>query len=420
MAKLFLNKGRDPALRKLGLGDNATLDQVVKTVRDATNAAIYAMPTIAKREWHFGGPIKTNDVVVTLGDTIDILGGEARGVDEIYETTGLNEGEFQTWVVACAFAIHLQYSPECFAVRGNAFTRPASPFTPIAKPFSPDAWTVKDQAEWAANGAVAPTSPADLDYGTPAGNAFWALVRAYDLMWSYGSNYNIANQQLREFAYMPPSPQEGSASSSQIWVPPYAREVNDRYNNLLGSGSNFTLCDTLRIGDISATGPSGSGRFVPSRDFEYVGVTYGGPDLRAKIGIGANSEFASLTNPFLLRPGVKIGMKMLARDALLQKYFQNQFDVQAGFGGLTPPVFTESADYLTTAGSAFTERSIDAADQTQQVIGGRAYWKGFNAFMSNEIRGWEINDPLANAIMNNPTLAARLCSDCGCMVGWPS
>ena len=309
VAKLTIQKDLDPR-RKIGLGADANPNDVIAAISAATKAAPYALPTVAKVQWEFAGPVAPGDVAKTLGDTIDILGSgqNPQGVDQVYQTSGLNDGEFQTWVLACAFGVHLEYNPEVFSVRGNSFVRPATP--PSAPNYSPDTFTAND---FAANaGAPHPlpagTVPANLDYGSPAGRAFWAMVRAYNLRWTYGSQINIMDEQLRETAYMPPNPQEGSASSSDVWVANAIREVNQRYLSK-GSLADFQMVDTLRVGAINTT-LTGASVFVPSRDFEYSPVTYGGPDLRAKIGIGHNSEFRTLTNPRLLKPGVKIGLVM--------------------------------------------------------------------------------------------------------------
>jgi hypothetical protein len=404
--------------RTLGLGGCNDADGVMAMFKGAL-CAVYALPTIAKVQWEFAGPISHADTLRTLGATIDILGNpDAPGVDEVYSTPGLIDGQFQTFIMACAVGVHLEVSPYCALVRGNAFRRPADGAT-TAKPFSPDAWTVNDQTNSWGQGVTAPTARAYLMYGEPALEAYWAMVRAYNLRWTYGSLINILDEQLRETAYMPPNAQEGSASSSEIDALRMAREVNNRYASL-GSTLDFGLIDTVRIGSVGAA--PNSGRFAPNNDLQYVGVTYGGSDLRAKIGIGQNSEFRSLTNPYILKPGVPPGLTFEEQNQEMGDYFRAQFDITEGVAGvataLTPAQMTESGDWVTTAGSAFSERTIDGQDVAQTVIAESAIYKGFRALMSNEIKGWEMTESLASSIRDNASLAAQLCSECGVLVGW--
>src|SRR5262249_6275289 len=163
--------------------------------------------------------------------------------------------------------------------------------------FSPDAWTVNDQTN-AWSGSTAPSMRALLVYGEPALEAYWAMVRAYNLRWTYGSLINILDEQPRETGYMPPnaqdgsacsSGQEGSASSSELDVIRAVREVNTRYSSDLNSTMQFRPVDTVRIGSLGAA-PGNVGQFAPNNDLYRAAVTYGGSDLRSKIGIGQNSE----------------------------------------------------------------------------------------------------------------------------------
>lgn len=404
----------------IGLGDCGDRTAIKQLFADAL-CAVYAMPTIAKVQWEFAGPISHANTLSTLGATIDILGqGEnPAGVDEVYHTPGLINGQFQTFILACAIGVHLEASPYCALVRGNAFARPANP---TAKPFSPDAWTVNDQTNAWGQGVTAPSMKAYLIYGQPALEGFWGMVRAYNLRWTYGSLINILDEQLRETAYMPPNAQDGSASDSEIDALRMAREVNARYASL-GSTLDFSLIDTTRIGSFGAGGAN-VGIFAPNNDLQYVGVTYGGSDLRAKIGIGQNSEFRSLCNPYILKPGVPPGLVFEEQNQELGDYFRAQFDVtqgpneSIGVGGLVPAQYTESADYTSGAGSAFTERSTDGNQVSQQVVAASAQYKGFRALLSNEVKGWEMTESLACQIRDNSDLAAELCNECGVMIGW--
>lgn len=410
---------RDPRLVQLGLGASAaSTSDVVGLFKSALNCAVYALPSIAKVQWEFAGPISNADADNTLGATIDILGTQApAGVDEVYSTPGLISGQFQTHVLACAVGMHLETPPMGWTARGNAFD--ATSFAAArAKPFSPDVWTVADATAntgaWGNNIPV-PVAPAYLRYGTWANLAYWYMVRAYNLRWTYGSLINIMDEQLRDTAYMPPNAQEGSAGTSQQDIMQWARETNDRYTGVLNSDLIFEVIDTIRIGSVGAQGAN-VGVFAPSRDFEFIDTVYGGSDLRS--GLSGNSEFRTLTNPYILKPGVPPGLVLEERNTDLGNKFRAQFDATNGFGGTPPADFTEEANINKGAGTLFTERSIDGNDVTQQVIADRVEFKCGPALMSQEIKGWEISEALAAQIRDNAQLASQLCSECGCMVGW--
>lgn len=399
---------------RLEIGVGATQDSVLSMLMGSL-CAVYALPTVAKVQWDVQGVMSNAAVQKTFGSTISIFANpDPDGVDEVFNTPGLINGEFQTPVLACAIGVHLEVGPFMFAARGNSFPRPASP--PAAKQFSPDAWTVNDQTN-AWTGAIAPSNRALLVYNEPAARFFWCLVRGYNLRWTYGSQINILDEQLRETAYMPPNPQEGSASSSELDLLRVAREVNDRYaSTAIGSVADFTIIDTVRTGSIGS-GPN-LGLFAPSNDFQTVPITYGGADLRSKIGIGQNSEFRSLTNPRILRSGVPIGMEFDERNSILGNLGRSEIDATQGYNAGVPAVFTESSDFNVTASSEFLERTVDGLNVEQEVIAGTALYKGFNMLLSNEIKGWELSEGLYNTILNAPDLAAKLCTECGILLTW--
>lgn len=410
----------DPKLRQIGAGAPPGLSTqgIVDLFKSAANCAVYALPSIAKVQWEFAGPLTNSDVNKTLGAQIDILGSGANpsGVDEVYSTPGLINGEFQTHVLACAVGFHLETPSMGWTARGNAFK--ASDFaTGKAKSFSPDVWTSNDATPttgaWGAN--PVPQAGAFLRYGTWANLGYWYMVRAYNLRWTYGSLINIMDEQLRDTAYMPPNAQEGSAGTSQQDIMQWAREANDRYTGTLGTSLIFAVCDTIRVGSAGA-GAANIGIFAPSRDFEFVDTVYGGADLRSALA--CNTEFRTLSNPYILKPGVPPGLILEERNTDLGNKFRAQFDATDGFGGTVPADYTEEANFNKGATTAFIERSVDGNNVSQTVVADKAEFKCGPALMSQEIKGWEISESLAAQIRDNADLAAQLCSECGCMVGW--
>jgi hypothetical protein len=426
ISPLSNKRGTDPKNTTIGFGQTTgfgTPQDIVNLMKPYVNCAIHAMPTVAKVQWQFAGPIAREDTLRTLGASIDILGSGANppGVAETYHTPGLINGVFQTHLLACAVGVHLETDPQGWTARGNAFTAPTMG---VPASFSPDVFTIRDQAT-AWGDAAAPVAPAFLRYGTWANDAFWYMVRAYNLRWTYGSLLNILDEQLRDTAYMPPNAQEGSAGTSQQDIAEWVRASNEYYVGTLESPLIFQKVDTLRVGALSTLGGGGGGVFAPSRDFEFVDTVYGGADLRSKLA--CNSEFRTLSNPYILKPGVPIGLKFEEQNTLLADQFRAQFDAGAGSAGSSamssgtiPANFTDFANLSIGAGTPFNERTIDGVTVTNQVQANRVEFKAGEALMSNELKGWEISESLAAVIRDNADVAAALCSECGCYVGWAS
>jgi hypothetical protein len=411
----------------LGVGQGTPNSDIVNLFKSATSCPIYALPTVAKRQWEFEGPVSQANVQRSLGNQIDILGGSnATAPDNVYQTDGLINGEFQTYVLACAVGMHLEPEPMCWTAQGNAILVPGSS---IPMPNSPDDYTVLDQSNLVYGGATQSVPQvqtsmrrAVLEWGWWANYAFWHLVRGYNLRWTYGSLINIMDEQLRDTAYTPPNAQEGSASSSQVAICDFVQRTNQRYISTLAATRMFLWQNLVRVGTLGATTTSTEtqGKFRPFDDV-LVDATYGGMDLRSMLR--NNSEFRTLEQPYILKPGVPPGLILEANgDNAEQALFQAQFDASGGFTGATPPYSLTPFGTLIAngAGQVFDELSADNVDVLQQVNTEHYVFKGGTALMSMEIKGYEITEPLADQIKSDPTLQAQICSECGCAVGWAS
>jgi len=412
-----------------GLGQNAASADIVSLMKSATSCPIYALPTVAKVQWEFEGPITNSAVGQVLGNQISILGSGANpaGVDNVYSTDGLINGEFQTYVLACAIGVHLEPEPLCFTAQGNAIPTPASS---VAMPNSPDNYTVLDQTNLVYGGGTqtAPQVQANmrravLQWGWWVNYGFWHMVRGYNLRWTYGSLINIMDEQLRDTAYTPPAAQEGSASSSQVSIVDFVNRTNLRYTDPTKIGGNkiFLWQNLVRVGTLGAqtTSTETQGKFRPFDDV-IADATFGGMDLRSMLK--GNSEFRTLEQPYILKPGVPPGLIFEAngnnQEAIL---FRNQFDATGGFGGTPPYSLTPSQSLISAgAGATFDELSTDGVDVLQTQNAEHYVFKGGTGLMSVEVKGYEITEPLADQIKADPHLQAQICSECGCAVGWAS
>jgi hypothetical protein len=422
-----------------GLGAGADYSSVVGLLREACTCPIYALPTVAKRQVEITGPLTPDQSKNFIGDTIDILSSsfDAPGGPFIsYETTGFIKGEFQTHVLACAIGWHMEPWPWTFTARGLAFNKPD---THSVKGFTPDVFTQLDQLNlWGAL-ANAPQGRATLNYGKWLNLAFWAIVRGYNLRWSYGSLFNILDEQLRDTAFMPTNAQDGSASSSEIDVGEWVAEVNNHYLQELGSDFIFQMIDTVRLGSVCTAASCvsdpcpqgvnlapGTGRFSPNDDFRTVGITFGGTDLRSMLK--GNSEFRTLSAPYMLKAGVPVGLFLQAENEDMTTLARTQLSA-GGFGAdgqsavPGPAVFTDSPGRVDPGfGTSFPERTLDSGgfDACQKVLSEEYEWKGGRGFMSTEIKGWEITEKLYDMIKNDDLLQAQLCSECGLMIATSS
>jgi hypothetical protein len=214
---------------------------------------------------------------------------------------------------------------------------------------------------------------------------------------------------------MPPNAQEGSASSSQVDVCDFVRRVNDYYEDN-GSVLDFLKVNFIRIGSVGAGGAN-LGQFRPSRDLELVGATYGGMDLRSMLR--GNSEFRKLTLPYLIKPGVPIGLILQENDTIQANHMREALSITLNdrSGASVPPIITDAGninDTPTTAGASVSqERTLDGLSVPQQITAGRAIYKGGEAKISLGVKGFYVTDDWGDFLRANPDVQAAIAQDCG-------
>lgn len=396
-----LHKAKDKGLGQAGD------DAIVALFKAATGCPIYAMQTIAKTKWEVDGPITPGNLTESFGAEIDILAGgnSPAGVSTVTSTEGLINGEFQTPFLACAIGMHLEPPQFCFTAQGNSMLKPT---TGTTRPLSPDSFVFGDVPSTPLPSGM---RPAVLEYGWWANKAMWWMVRAYALRWTHGSLLNIMDEELRDTAYMPPNSQDGTGSSSEVDLIKIVNDMNAYYTGTLGSTDIFLWEDAVRQGLLAA----GTSAFSVARDMELNGVTYGGGDLRSKLK--CNDEFRTLTNPYLLRAGVPIGLKLEERDEDAGNNFRSWLSA-SNAGGLIPAVYTDAANINTGTGAAYTERTLDGGNASVANFAERKVYKFGGFFMSMEIKGWEVTELLSDYIKGRPDLAARICAECSTRYFW--
>ena len=414
--------GLAPDIRKIRAAETIQtgLGALIDWIKDSVNCPIWNMPVIEQVRWGMQGPQTDISVKKNFGAEIDLFGSgkSPEGIDYV-ETTMAMPGETQTYMLACAILFHLEPEPLCWTAFGNAWTHPAGTVAPGAMPISPDVFTQNDRAGGTLGDAIASGTDffesAVLEWGWWANYVAWHMVRGYDLRWKIGQHTNIMDEILRHTAYMPTNAQEGSASNSEVDIVNFVRRTNDRYDSL-GSPLNFLKVNRIRIGSVG-TAPN-SGIFRPSNDDQVVGATYGGMDLRSLLK--GNSEFRKMTLPYVIKPGVPIGLVAQEADtdqADTMRAYLALSQVGGNFGGVFPPVVTDDGNIPnipdgTGAGVVGLERTLDGSNVPQQVDTGKVVFKGGDLKITLGIKGFEVSEDWYQMLSNNPDLRDAVMGEC--------
>jgi len=441
---------RNIAVRKLGMGaipgqmsptvrgetSQTPTERFVGAIQVAARAPNWTLPTIESVRIHYDGPLSDAAVQQGFGAFIDPLGSNQNspplGASSV-ESTLAEPGKFQTNVLILAIGWHLEPVPQVWTAKGNAFSvAGVPPSTATASPVSPDDFVAADLVAAGPLGVASGMVPAYMDFGGWQELAFYYMSRAYDLEWQMGNRTYLLRDSLRFTAYTPTSGQEGASSSSEVDVYPSVRDMNNYYRNLPGCTSIFLPADRTRIGNMTLipTGgatTAGLSVFRPTRAYETVGATYGGMGLRNALK--GNQEFRRLTSPFLMRPGVPIGLKCHVSNTddqvRMQSWLAASFLGLGGGGAYgTPAVFSSDAFINAgqdtggagAGGATGMEPSLDSTVTPEgvQALAQRAAFKAGPWKLACVLKGFELTDAQAD-FLRQPGVAAAVQSSCGCM-----
>jgi hypothetical protein len=368
---------------------------ILDLMKESSEAPYWNMDVVEEVRWTMQGPQTDASVQANFGAEIDLFGSgkSPNGIDFV-ETTMAQTGQTQTNFVACYVGFIMEPEPLCFTVRGNAVTHPTAG---VAKPPSASEFTQNDRFNGALGPAFAGASPTQVylpaiyRHGWWANYVCWHMARAFNYRWKIGQHVNIMDEQLRHTAYMPPSAQDGSASSSEVDVTTFIANLNKRYDSL-GSALDFMVPDFLRIGSVGA-GIANLGRFVVNRDFELPGATYGGMDLRAMLK--GNSEMRKLCVPYVIPRGVPIGIFLQECDSVQGDNMRQFLSITQSLGGAIPPALVPDINWNAgpTLGGALVmlERTLDGLDVPQTTDSERVVYEGGDLKLTLPIRGFEVS-----------------------------
>lgn len=394
----------------------------IDAVNDAVGCPVWNMDVIEQVRWNLQGPISDEAVNQSFGQAIDLFGSgkQVDGIDYV-ETTMAQTGQTQTYMVTCYIGFHLEPEPLCWTAQGNAISHLTAP---TVQPPSPDVFTQNDLN----NGCLGPNYvpgegasiyiPAVLEWGWWANYAAWMLARAYNLQWKIGQHTNIMDEELRNTAYMPPSAQNGTGSSSQVDIVNFVNRLNSRYGEL-GTGLDFLKINRLRIGSVGTSAETNTGIFKPDRSLELADTTYGGLGLQTMLR--GNSEFRKLALPYVIKPGVPIGLILQQNDNVQGDIMRQYLSITQRFG-VTPPLITDEENILaegdgTNGTPVALERTLDGGNVAQSVLAERALFKGGEMKISMKVKGFEVPECWYDMLKANPDLmnvVKASCSAGGC------
>jgi hypothetical protein len=419
----------DP-LRKVGMGQLSRAptgvgrvdyqNRFIGAVSQAMGAPTYNLPNIETVRIHYDGPLTDQAVAGSFGASINPLGSNQNspppGASSV-ESTMAEPGKLQTWALIIAIGWHLEPEPLQFQAKCNSWTAPT---LSAKQPVSPDDFTIADLTTTLGLTGSQTLTPAVLEWGWWAEKAFYHMTRAYNLVWQWGQQTTIVNDSLRFTAYTPSSGQEGGASSSEVDINAFIRQTNNYYVNQIGSPSIAVPIDRTRIGNMTLNGTPALSVYRPTRTYETVGATYGGMGLRSFLR--GNTEFRKLTVPFLLRPGVPIGLRADVKNDDDQALMQQYLSASQLLNGVIPADFTSYPNITTGAGVTGTnqvgnEPSLDSTVAAQPIttISDRVVFKGGGFKITVALKGFELTDDQAQMLTDGNFLQ-NLTSACGCQV----
>jgi hypothetical protein len=359
-------QGKGPDGRSLAGRPKPGLGALIDYFNAAKNCPIYNMQLVHEVGWTFS-TLDNEDVTRTFGAEIDPFGMGKSPPGILYvQSTMPQTGETNAAFIACAVLLHLEPEPFSFTALGNAWTVPSGSLT---QPISPNAWTDSDRTNGVFGAAVADGDQtyveAMMEHGWWMNYAFWHLARGYRLRWSQGRHTNIFDDLARYTAYTPTNAQEGSASSSEVDILDLVARMNDYYESL-GASLDFLKVNRIRTGFIDTLNAGTPiSTFRVSRDLQKVGVTYGGVDLRSLLR--GNSEYRKLAVPYMIDPGVPIGMILNEDDSVEADTMRRQLDITQGQGGSIPPLIKDANNITAGPDGGATPQGVDLSDDPTPV-----------------------------------------------------
>ena len=355
--------------------------------------------------WTFTLPLRHNDVQLTLGDIINLFGGNntPSGVCSV-DSTFLINGILQTDLYCVGIGVHVFVEPLLFTALGNGWTVPAGAVG--ASPPSPDDWTKNDLD----NGALGPPgvvgtsadpliTPAALQWGVDAWDAGWNFINAYQLQFRTNQRELMLNEMLSDVSYLASFGDALAAGTSEVAVIEYAAIANEVYRNLCcppAPGlSIFLPANFRRYGSSgpNATLSNNVGLFHSTRDFDFAPATHGGIKFQGTSCRG--QMYRQIERPCFFERGIPIGPQFVVVDPCHQARFQAAMSIDSftGSQNLQPDVNVSGFTIGGPGTNVMLEQTLDLATPTnvpQQQTVERQVFKGGIFKLGMKLKGWEV------------------------------
>ena len=421
---------RDSPARKVGMGrpQGNTMDErkasFLGFLKGCGNGSVpsWNIPVVDTVALNFGGPLTDAQVNSSFGTTINPLAAcESAcpaGCTQV-DTTLAEPGKFQTYVLICGIQWRIDFEPQVFTALGGGLTTPTSAqnIPPVPDAINP----TTDEGAILGLGEGQLMSEAALEWGWWAELAAYYMALGYNLEWQWGNRQTLLRDQLR-YTMFAPTVGEG-ASDSDVDVSAFVRRTNDYYQDCLDSSQIFLPASYSRLGHADVGGDGSEGSVLrQTRAYEFVGATYGGTVLKALLK--GNTEFRRLGCPFLIGPGIPIGLRAVQSNDAYANLMRAYLSATQSLGGVIPPSMTPSTLISTgssagapgwVSGETSTEPALDETSDfdTINVYGERTIFKGGNWRLTVGFRGFELQ-PEQQTFLLDPAFLDRIKSECGC------
>ena len=264
--------------------------------------------------------------------------------------------------------------------------------------------------------------PALLDWGRWLDYAFWHMALAYNWTWVYGQHENLMNVALRYIGYMPQSGEGVGCMPTE--TAQYVQRANAYYRSSSQANSlQFVPQNARRTGSITS-GTGQISKFSPDRSFDRVDAIFGGTMLKGLVC--GNEKIYRLPAPYIVRPGVSLGMSLNASDTSELNLMQKELSISNGLGlngvgGNVPPSITSDANLTSptsagTPGTTFGEQTSDSPPvlTSCRTITTRRLYKAGLGFVTIGFTGYELTEAQASQLRDNPQAQELLYLASGC------
>jgi len=190
-----------------------------------------------------------------------------------------------------------------------------------------------------------------------------------------------------------------------------------------GAALDFLKVNRIRTGFIDTLNAGVPiSTFRVSRDYQKVGVTYGGVDLRNLLR--GNSEYRKLAVPYMIDPGVPIGMILNEVDSIEADTMRRQLDITQGQGGAAPPLLKDATNITAGPDGGASPQGVDLSDDptpvpvAMQTDSYEALYKSGQGKLRLGVVGFEMTKDQWLAMNADSELRDAVTRDCGiCFCG---